>query len=233
MRESAPPQGQAGERDGSSADADTGLPERYAAVQGRIAAAGGHDVTVIAVTKTFEASVIDAAVRCGIGDIGENYAQECAAKLGGITAEPRPRVHFIGRLQRNKVKRLACLVDVWQSVDRAVLVDEIACRAPGASVMVQVNIAGASSQGGCAPSEVESLASRVGETSLRLLGLMAIGPPGSSEGSRVCFRRLRRMADSLGLPHCSMGMSSDLEAAVEEGATMVRVGRGLFGPRQR
>ena len=209
------------------------MPDRYAAVQERIAAAGGHDVIVVAATKAFEAPVIDSAVRCGIGHIGESYAQECVSKLDGVTVEPRPRVHFIGRLQRNKVRRLTHFVDVWQSVDRAVLVDEIARRAPGADVMIQVNVAGASSQGGCAPSEVEPLASHVGGTGLRLLGLMAIGPLGPSESSRACFRRLRRMADSMGLLHCSMGMSSDLEIAVGEGATMVRLGRSLLGPRLR
>ena len=212
---------------------DTELAESYAAVHDRIAAAGGHDVTVIAVTKAFEARLIDSAVRCGIGHIGESYAQECLAKLNGITVESPPQVHFIGRLQRNKVKRLARCVDVWQSVDRSVLVDEIDRRAPGADVLIQVNITGASSQGGCDPSEVEVLASRVDKTSLRLVGLMAIGPLGSLAKSRVSFKELRRMTDSLGLPHCSMGMSSDMEVAVGEGATMVRVGRSLFGPRTR
>ena len=210
---------------------DAAVAERYAALQARIAAAGGHGVSVVAVTKSFDSPAVEAAVRCGIEHIGESYAQECVAKLDGVNAGALPRVHFIGRLQRNKVKRLAGHVDVWQSVDRSVLVDEIARRVPGAEVMIQVNIADTARQGGCAPSAVEQLALRIDGAALRLVGLMAIGPLGSSAESHACFRELRRMTDALGLPHCSMGMSSDLEAAVAEGSTMVRVGRSLFGSR--
>ena len=205
---------------------------RYADLRERIAAAGGGpEVGVVAVTKAFGAWAIDAAAVAGIACVGENYAQECLSKLSCVTVEPRPELHFIGRLQRNKVKRLAGCVDVWQSVDRARLVDEIARRAPGARVMIQVNVSGSMAQGGCEHRYVETLASRVDGCGLRLEGLMAIGPHPDAGGSRRCFRQLRRMVDTLGLSHCSMGMSADLEAAVAEGATMVRVGTGLFGAR--
>ena len=209
------------------------LAERYEALRMRIVGVGGHDVTVIAVTKALGAWAVDAAAACGIADIGENYAQECVAKLAEVSAVPRPRVHFVGRVQRNKVKILTGSVDVWQTVDRRELALEIGRRAPGAEVMIQVNISGEETKGGCRPSETEPLASAVTDAGLRLVGLMGIGPLGLPEKARTSFRALRRMVDSLGLPHCSMGMTDDLEVAVAEGATMVRVGRSLFGERPR
>ena len=213
--------------------AATALAGRYEALRARIAGAGGQDVTVIAVTKALGAWSVDAAAACGIGDIGENYAQECVAKVAEASAVPRPRVHFVGRLQRNKVKALAGCVDVWQTVDRAELAREIGRRAPGAEVMIQVNISGEESKGGCAAADAESLVSAAAEAELRVVGLMGIGPLGPPEGARGSFRELRRLVDSLGLAHCSMGMTDDLEVAVAEGSTMVRVGRSLFGERPR
>ena len=207
--------------------------ERYEALRARIASAATHDVTVIAVTKALGSWAIDAASACGIGDIGENYAQECVAKLAEVTASPKPRVHFVGRVQRNKVKMLAGCVDVWQTLDRPELAREIGRRAPGADVMIQVNISGEETKGGCSLAETEQLASIAAEAGLNLVGLMGIGPLGPPEEARSNFRSLRRMVDSLGLAHCSMGMTDDLEVAVAEGATMVRIGRSLFGERPR
>ena len=209
------------------------LAGRYEALRARIVGAGDQGVTVIAVTKALGVWAIDAAAACGIGDIGENYAQECVAKIAEVSALPRPRVHFVGRLQRNKVKVLAGCVDVWQTVDREELAREIGRRAPGSEVMIQVNISGEESKGGCAFADAEPLASAAADAGLRLVGLMGIGPVGPPEEVRSSFRELRRMVDSLGLPHCSMGMTDDLEVAVAEGATMVRVGRSLFGERPR
>jgi len=207
--------------------------ERYEALRERIAGAGSQDVTVIAVTKALGAWAIDAASACGICDVGENYAQECVAKLAGATAVPKPRVHFVGRLQRNKVRMLAGCVDVWQTLDRPELVREVGRRAPGADAMIQVNISGEESKGGCPLAGTEQLASIAAEAGLNLVGLMGIGPLGPPEGARSGFRAMRRMVDSLGLAHCSMGMTDDLEVAVAEGATMVRIGRSLFGERPR
>lgn len=207
--------------------------ERYEALRVRIASAGTHDVTVIAVTKALGSWAIDAASACGIGDVGENYAQECVAKLAEVTAAPKPRVHFVGRVQRNKVKMLAGCVDVWQTLDRPELAREIGRRAPGADVMIQVNISGEEAKGGCPLAETEQLASTAAAAGLNLVGLMGIGPLGPPEEARSSFRSLRRMVDSLGLAHCSMGMTDDLEVAVAEGATMVRIGRSLFGERPR
>lgn len=214
-----------------AASAVADVARRYAAVRARIASAGGSDVRVVAVTKAFGAWAVDAAASCGIADIGENYAQECEAKLLEASAAPLPRVHFIGRLQRNKVRRLAAWVDMWQTIDRPALIRELAKRSPQAQIMIQVNVTGARTQGGCPPSDAEALAAGAVGSGLRPVGLMTIGPQGQPDQSVRCFRTLRRLADALELPHCSMGMTEDLEAAVGEGATMVRIGRSLFGPR--
>jgi pyridoxal phosphate enzyme (YggS family) len=204
---------------------------RLEAVRRRLEKAGGADVTIIAVTKAFGASAIDAAVAAGLRDIGENYAQECVAKLAEVEAHPMPTVHFIGRLQRNKVKRLAGVVDIWQTVDRVEVGREIAKRAPGAEVMIQVDISGEETKGGCPPAEVFGLVDSLREMDLVVTGLMGIGPLAQPEAARPGFRLLRGLVDDLGLGECSMGMSADLEIAVEEGATMVRIGSDLFGPR--
>lgn len=207
--------------------------ERHAALQARLVRAGADGVVVVAVTKGFGAWAVDAAAACGIAHIGENYAQECVAKLTESSAAPRPRVHFLGRVQRNKIRLLAGCVDVWQTVDRPEVARDIGRHAPGADVMIQVNISDEESKGGCPLADTEDLAATVAGAGLRLTGLMGIGPLGPPEQARSGFRRLRRMVDALGLSHCSMGMTDDLEVAVSEGATMVRVGRSLFGERPR
>lgn len=205
--------------------------ERAAAVRWRLDAAGGHDVRIVAVTKTFGPGAVDAAVAAGLTDIGENYAQEAAAKLQEITSEPT--VHFIGQLQRNKVKLLAPHVHVWQTVDREALVSEIAKRAPGARIMIQVDISGEENKGGCDPSTTEALVGTAVDAGLDVVGLMGVALLAEPEAARPGFSLLRRQVDQLGLIECSMGMSADLEVAVDEGATMVRVGRDLFGERIR
>jgi pyridoxal phosphate enzyme (YggS family) len=205
--------------------------ERLAAVRARIAAAGGTGVRVVAVTKGFGADAIEAAVAAGCSDVGENYAQELAAKIPAVRG-PAPRVHFIGHLQTNKVKALAPIVDVWQSVDRVAVVDALERHAPpGTAVLVQVNVAGAPEQGGCEPSAAPALVKAASVAGLHVAGLMAIGRAGPPAEARPGFRLLRHLVDDLGLDECSMGMTADLEVAVEEGSTMVRVGTAVFGPR--
>ena len=120
---------------------------------------------------------------------------------------------------------------MWQSLDRASVIDEVARRCPGGAAMLQVDLAGIEGRGGCARSEVPGLLQHAEEAGLRVLGLMGVGPPGEAENSREGFRWLAREAASLGLAEVSMGMSADLEVAVSEGATMVRVGSDLVGPR--
>jgi pyridoxal phosphate enzyme (YggS family) len=202
--------------------------ERVAAVRERIAGAGGEGVTLVAVTKGFGPEVVAAAVAAGVDDIGESYAQELASKAQAVHA---PRWHFVGRLQANKVRGLTGTVDLWQSVDRPRVVDELARRAPGAKVLVQVDVTGEPSKGGCPPADVPALVERAAAAGLEPRGLMAVGPLGPPEDARPGFRALVALADRLGLPERSIGMSGDLEVAVQEGATMVRVGTALFGPR--
>jgi uncharacterized pyridoxal phosphate-containing UPF0001 family protein len=121
---------------------------------------------------------------------------------------------------------------VWQSVDRIAAVDALERHAaPGCAVLVQVNVAGAEQQGGCEPVEVPALVEAATAAGLHVAGLMAIGHAGEPAAARPGFRLLRRLVDDLGLAECSMGMTADLEVAVEEGSTMVRVGTAVFGPR--
>lgn len=202
---------------------------RAEALRERLAAAGGPDVGVVAVTKGFGADAIVAAAAAGFEMVGESYAQECLAKLPEVASPPA--LHFIGGLQRNKVRKLAGIVDVWQSVDRLDLGTEIARRAPGACVMVQVDISREPTKRGCPPGEAPALVEALTGAGLDVAGLMGIAPLGPPADAAPGFRMLRSLVDRLGLRECSMGMSADLEVAVAEGTTMVRVGRDLFGPR--
>jgi pyridoxal phosphate enzyme (YggS family) len=199
-------------------------------VQRRIERVGGTGVVVVAVTKGFGADAVDAAVGAGCQRIGENYAQELLAKLAELDG-PRPEVHFVGRLQSRKVRPLAPVVDVWQSVDRPSLVAEIAHHQPGGRIMVQVNVSEEPQKGGCRPEETVSLVAAARDAGLDVAGLMAVGRSGPPEAARPGFRRLRALVDEVGVRECSMGMSEDLEVAVTEGSTMVRVGTALFGER--
>jgi pyridoxal phosphate enzyme (YggS family) len=213
--------------------------ERAASVRRRIEAAGADpvSVTLVAVTKGFDRSAVDLGLAVGLVDLGENYAQELLAKVdAGTPAQraggPTPvRWHAIGRLQRNKVRALAPHVALWQSVDRPELGAEIARRAPGAAVLVQVNVSDEPRKGGCRPEATAGLVGALVAEGLAVAGLMAVAADGGPDAARPGFRRLRRLADDLGLAERSMGMSADLDAAVAEGATMVRVGTALFGPR--
>ncbi len=215
------------------ADVRTGLDRVHA----RVADAGGDPaaVTVLAVTKGFGPEAVAAARAVGLTDVGENYAQELTAKHASARsdgADPSGlRWHFIGRLQSNKVRQLADLVDCWQSVDRPSLVREIARRAPGARVMVQVNATAEEHKGGAPPAEVPDLVGRAVDAGLDVVGLMGVGRDGDDDATRAAFARIAGIADDLGLHHRSMGMSGDLELAVEAGTTMIRVGTALFGAR--
>ncbi len=212
-----------------------GVGDRLAAVHDRIAAAGGTvaDITVVAVTKGHGPAAATAAVEAGLTDVGENYAAELATTAAALVegGEPRPRLHFLGHVQRNKVRRIADLVHLWQGVDRLAAGQEIARRHPGASVLVQLDISGEVAKNGCHPTEAARLVDELVDIGLRVGGFMAVGPTGAPEDARPGFRQLVALADRLGLPERSIGMTDDLEVAVAEGATMIRVGRGLFGPR--
>jgi pyridoxal phosphate enzyme (YggS family) len=195
----------------------------------RIRAAGGTDVEVVAVTKGFGPDAIEAAVAAGCRSIGENYAQELLSKRDAAAAAD---VHFIGQLQSNKVRQLVGVVDVYETVDRPKLADEIAKRDPGARVLLQVDTTDEPGKGGVPLDELDRLADHVRSLDLRLLGLMTVGPTeGGPEAAAPGFRRVRDAVDRLGLTVCSMGMSGDFEVAVAEGSTQIRVGTALFGAR--
>lgn len=200
------------------------------AVRARIRSAGADPgaVRLVAVTKGFGPEVVEAVLSAGVVDVAESYAQELEAKAAVVAG---PRWHFVGRLQTNKVRRLAPLVGLWQSVDRPALVSELARRSPGARALVQVNVAAAPDQGGCDPRDVPMLVDQLRRSGVHVAGLMAVGAAGAAEQARPGFRLLAELADHLELAERSMGMSTDLEVAVEEGSTMVRVGRALFGAR--
>lgn len=208
--------------------------ERLAVVRSRIAEVTDRPVRVVAVTKTHGWDVVDLAMRAGVEDVAENYAQELVAKARDLTTHvpgAEPSWHFIGRLQSNKVRSIAGLVRCWESIDRSSVADEVARRAPGARVMVQLDLAGIAGRGGCPPGDAPALVDRCRASGLDVVGLMGVGPPGDPEHSRPAFRQLVALADELGLPERSIGMSGDFLVAAEEGATSVRLGTALFGPR--
>lgn len=198
-------------------------------LRARIERAGGVDVEIVAVTKTFGPEAIEAALAAGCRAIGENYAQELLAKRDAAAAA---EVHFIGQLQSNKVRQLADVVDVWETVDRAKLANEIAKRAPGARILIQVDTTDEPGKGGVPLADLDALVDHVRGLDLELAGLMTVGPTeGGPAAAAPGFRQVRTAVDRLGLAVCSMGMTGDLEVAVAEGSTQVRVGTALFGQR--
>ncbi|HET6810547.1 MAG TPA: YggS family pyridoxal phosphate enzyme [Acidimicrobiales bacterium] len=203
------------------------------AVRRRIASATDRPdrVRVVAVTKGHGAEAVRSAVAAGLPDIGENYAQELLAKAAQLPSGCAPRWHFLGAVQRNKVADLAPLVAVWQSVDRVEEARRIASLRPGAEILVEVALFSGPGRGGVSPRATAGLVEEARSLGLAVGGLMAVGPPGPPEEARPGFRWLAGEARRLGLGEVSMGMTADLEVAVEEGSTMVRVGTALFGPR--
>ena len=193
------------------------------------------DVLLIGVSKTVDAARIRAAVAAGVTALGENRVQEAKAKIAELG---RPAAwHLIGHLQTNKVKDALALFDVVHSLDRVELAREVERRAAPAGQVVeallQVNVAAEPSKGGVAPDAVGDALDVIGKLGhVRVRGLMTIPPEVErAEDARPWFRRLRELAERHGLRELSMGMSGDFEVAIEEGATMVRVGTAIFGPR--
>jgi hypothetical protein len=221
--------------------ASDAVAQRLRSVRARIEEAGGDPtrVRIVGVTKGFGPEAVLAARAAGLVDIGENYANELVAKASEVEADASSssssssssfRWHFLGAIQRNKVARLAPLIGLWQSVARAEEGERIARFAPGATVLVEVDTTGLPGRNGCAPTDVAALVSRLGDAGLDVRGLMTVAAPGA-EAAHSSFETVRRLADELGLEERSMGMSDDLDVAVREGTTMVRIGRALFGER--
>lgn len=218
---------------------------RWQAIRTRVDQACGRagrdpaGVTIVAVSKKHPASAVAEAAAAGATDFGENYAQELVAKRGELPALD-VRWHFIGRLQRNKARLVAGQVALVHAVDSADLAIELGKRASGVQpVLLAVNAAGEQTKGGVTADTAEALARAIAAApNVRLDGLMTMPPPADdAEASRPYFDALRalrdRLADALGqpLPVLSMGMSDDFEVAIACGATHVRIGTAIFGPR--
>ena len=221
-----------------------------ARVRDRVAAAAertgrtSNDVVVVVVTKARSVEEVQAALEAGACDLGENYVQEMVEKAGRLEGAP-VRWHAIGHLQTNKVRQIAPFVSLIHSVDSLKVAREVDRRAAANGrtqpVLLEVKVAGEESKFGLDEDSLLELAPRVLELpNARLVGLMTMAPfSEQAEASRPHFRRLRELRDALverGVPQenlrqLSMGMTSDFEVAVEEGATLVRVGTAIFGPR--
>ena len=202
--------------------------DRVSAIQDDARRITGHSVSLIAVTKSFGCDAIAAAVAAQCDGIGENYAQEILEKADCMGAP----LHFIGALQSNKIRQIAPYVSMWQSVDRASLVSGIAQHSPGAEVLLQVNTTGEATKSGVDIGGLDALRQQAQDAGLAVKGLMTLGPTCGTRDQRIgAFRTLRALADVQNLPICSMGMSDDYVEALECGATMLRIGSGLFGAR--
>jgi hypothetical protein len=201
----------------------------------RRAGRSADEVTIVGISKGFPASAVVDAWQVGLRDIGENRVQEAASKIALATAQgARPRWHLVGHLQTNKVKTALGLFDIIHAVDSLHLAAAISrAAAKPVAVLLEVNVSGEPSKYGLRPEEVEpALAKARALPNIDVRGLMTVAPlVDDPEAVRPIFRSLRELARTLGLAQLSMGMSDDFEVAVEEGATMIRVGRAIFGPR--
>jgi pyridoxal phosphate enzyme (YggS family) len=216
------------------------LPERLAQVRAELARRGAEQVTIVAVTKGFGTDAIHAAAAAGIADIGENRVQEAVQKQDVVRDLSGIRWHLIGHLQRNKARVAAGRFDLVHSLDSLELARELDRRSTTPQrVLLQVNVARESQKSGCAPEEAPALARQIAALEhLRLEGLMTLAPLTDDEDvQRRTFRGLRVLRDRIKeeegvwLPTLSMGMSGDYASAVAEGATVIRLGTALFGPR--
>ena len=225
-----------------------GLRDRLEFVKGRIDRASTRvgraqgSVRLLAITKGFPAETVRSAMGLGLKEFGENRIQEAEGKI--LAIEPPPRWHLVGHLQSNKAKRAVRLFDVIQSIDSMRIAEEVSRRAEEASrriaCLVEVNTSGDEAKFGAAPGETLDLLRTAGKLeSIDLRGLMTMGPlEGGLEGARRSFRELAALRDAAvraGLlaedADLSMGMSNDFEIAIEEGATVIRLGTALFGAR--
>jgi pyridoxal phosphate enzyme (YggS family) len=217
------------------------LEQRLVEVRRRIAGAAARahrdaaQILLLAVTKVFPAQVIRDAYALGLREFGENYVQEFEGKLPDVSDLTDARFHLIGHLQSNKSGRAAEMFQCIQTVDSPKLARRLNEAGKPLDILLEVKLSPEQAKAGAPPEQLGGLIAAVREcANLRLLGLMTMPPwTADQEESRPYFRRLRELALQHGLPHLSMGMSHDFEAAIEEGATMVRVGTALFGSRRK
>jgi PLP dependent protein len=201
-------------------------------------ARAGRDVatvTLVGISKGHSPAAIAEAYAAGLRDIGENRVQEASAKIAALAAEGvAPRWHLVGNLQTNKVRSAIGLFDILHGIDSERLAEVISRNAERTvAALLEVNVAGEATKHGFAPADVPGAVERIGRLpGIELLGLMTVAPAvDTPEDVRPVFRRLRELRDAAGLQELSMGMTDDFEVAIEEGATMVRVGRAIFGER--
>ena len=191
------------------------------------------EVTIVAVTKMVAPSAIATASRLGIRHFGENRVQEAEKKIGRLTwLEPQPTWHMVGHLQTNKVKVAVEIFDIIHSIDSIRLAEVISRRTQRTlPILLEVNVSGEASKGGFSVAEVEPALEAISHLpGLEIKGLMTIAPMATdAEQVRPIFQKLCSLRDSFGLEHLSMGMTDDFEVAIEEGATMLRIGRAIFG----
>lgn len=231
---------------GASGIVRSEMGDRLAAVHERIASSAQRagrkpdDVHLVAVSKTFPLDAVRAAIELGVTDLGENRAQELKQKVAAVGSGPT--WHFVGHLQTNKVNQVAGAAALIHSVDRFGLAEALdrRCSALGIKqkVLLEVNVSGEATKNGVAPLGLIRLAEEVANLgSLEVSGLMTMAPlDPDPEASRPYFSELRELRDQVagalsGATHLSMGMTRDFEVAIEEGATLVRVGEAIFGPR--
>ena len=217
------------------------IAENLARVRERVAAAcrragrSPDEVTLVGVSKGFPAEAAAEAFAAGLRDLGENRVQEAAPKIEALAAQGvRPRWHLVGHLQTNKVKTAVELFAIIQSVDSVRLAQALSRRAREAvPILLEVNVAQEASKFGFAPQEVATaLPTITALPNLEVRGLMVVAPLADNpEAVRPVLRCLRELRDALGLRELSMGMTDDFEVAIEEGSTIVRIGRAIFGPR--
>ncbi len=204
------------------------------------------EITLVGVSKKHPPEKIIQAYRAGLRDIGENYVQEALGKMETLEKEGITDInwHFIGRLQRNKAKYVVGRFVLVHGVDSEKLILELEkqcakrCEGKIQPILIEVNVGGEESKGGVEPEEVERLVEvALSQPHLDLQGFMTIPPPYTGEEIRPYFARMREIKENMEekfdrkFPHLSMGMSADFEIAIEEGATIVRVGTAIFGPR--
>ena len=218
------------------------IAEGLAQVRERMAAAcaragrAPNEVTLVGVSKGFPAEAVAEAHAAGLRDLGENRVREAAGKIELLAARGvRPRWHLIGHLQTNKAKTAVELFGIIHSVDSVRLAQALSRRAhESVPILLEVNVAQEAGKFGFAPEEVTSALSTIEALpNLDVRGLMTVAPlTDDPERVRPVFRRLRELRDAHGLQELSMGMTGDFEVAIEEGATLIRVGRAIFGPRR-
>jgi len=196
-----------------------------------------EEITLVAITKGVDVSAIRAAFDCGIRNFGENRVQEAEGKIAQL-ADLKPAVawHMVGHLQSNKAKTAVELFDIIHSVDSVRLAEILSRRAERTlSVLLEVNVSGEATKGGFSVAGIAAAVNEIRQLpNLKTMGLMTVAPfVADPEEIRPVFRKLRELRDSLELKHLSMGMTDDFEVAIEEGASMLRIGRAIFGERRQ